>query len=307
MVTGEIEARLEHVFAAAGCDGYLCVRELGSERTIAVNADEAVVSASVFKVLVALTFFTLAATGEIDPAERVHVDPRTSLGAPSGLSIFEDEVEVTLRDLVKSMLTVSDMIATDIVMEHVGIDSINDVATSLGLPRTVVATNVMTMFESLARDVGFVSWKALASHQWQGEEVEPALERMRTAAVCDSTNPQATVTTARETAQLLALIWRDEAGPADACASVRTLMGKQLQRERIARAFKNDPDIRFSGKTGTFGGRFRNEAGVFEFPNGDCYVIAIFTSGHALYTRPLDIDDAIGDAARLAVETLQCC
>jgi beta-lactamase class A len=37
--------------------------------------------------------------------------------------------------------------------------------------------------------------------------------------------------------RLLAGVWRDEAAPAEACASVRALMAKQLQRERIARGF----------------------------------------------------------------------
>jgi beta-lactamase class A len=82
-------------------------------------------------------------------------------------------------------------------------------------------------------------------------------------------------------------------------------MGKQLQRERIARAFRTDPDVRFAGKTGTFGGRYRNEADVFEFPDGGRYAVSVFTSGRELYTRPLDIDDAIGEAARVAVTELR--
>jgi hypothetical protein len=110
----EIKGELQDLFAQAGCDGFLCAQDLGGQ-TVELNADELVISASVFKVLVALAFFTLAERGELDPTERVRVDPRTSLGAPAGLSIFEDEVETSFRDLVNSMLSVSDMIATDTV------------------------------------------------------------------------------------------------------------------------------------------------------------------------------------------------
>jgi beta-lactamase class A len=103
--------------------------------------------------------------------------------------------------------------------------------------------------------------------------------------------------------QLLRAIWRDEAGPAEACAAVRSLMAKQLQRERIARGFR-DGNVLVSGKTGTFGGAFRNEVGVVEFANGQRYAVAIFTQAHALYTRQRDIDDAIAQAANHAVTAL---
>jgi beta-lactamase class A len=301
-----INDELQHLFAEAGCDGFLCARDLERNETVALKADELVISASVFKVLVALTFFTLAELGELDPTERVRVDPRTSLGAPAGLSIFEDEVEASFRDLVNSMLSVSDMIATDTVIDRIGIHRINLLAQELTLTETVVPMNLVTTFHHFARDVGFESWQELASHAWRGEEdIEAALERMRQAAVCDPSNPQATRTTARETTELLRMIWRDMAGPPRACERVRFLMGKQLQGERIARAFRNDPDVRFAGKTGTFGGRYRNEAGVFEFPDGGRYAVSVFTRGHELYTRPLDIDDAIGEAARVAVTELR--
>jgi beta-lactamase class A len=104
--------------------------------------------------------------------------------------------------------------------------------------------------------------------------------------------------------ELLRLIWRDEAGPPEACATLRTLMGKQLQRERIARGFP-DSAARFSGKTGTFGGAFRNEIGVVELPDGARYAIAVFTRAHRLYERQLEIDAAIADASSIAVGALR--
>lgn len=296
---------MQELFAAAGCDAFLNVCDIDDDHDVALEADALVVSASVFKVAVALELFAQAATGELDPAERVRVDPRDSLRAPAGLSLFRDEVEVSLRDLAVSMITVSDSLATDELMKKVGIERVNELTRSLGLEQTVIVSDVRSMFDSLARDMGFARWDDVAAHPWDTvDEATMALtlERMRGARTCDPA--QATRTTPREMTQLLRAIWLDKAAPPEACAEVRSLMGKQLQRERIARGFR-DANVRFSGKTGSFGGAFRNEVGVVELPDGSRYALAIFTRAHALYERQRDIDDAIGTAAGQAVEALR--
>jgi beta-lactamase class A len=301
-----VEEQLREVFASSGCDGFLEASDIDSGAVVALEPEALVVSASVFKIAVALEFFRQADAGEIDPAARFRVRPQDGLGSPSGLALFSDEVEVSLRDLAVSMLTISDSIATDALLEHVGIDRVNELTGSLDLPSTVLVTGVMGMFELLSRDVGFTGWPEFSGQTWEDKaHVARVVELMKVATVCDPTHANSTRTTPHETARLLELIWRDEAAPAEACANVRRIMAKQLQRERIARAFKNDPDVAFAGKTGSFGGQWRNEAGVFTFPDGGRYAVAIFTRAHELYTRPMDIDDAIGEAARIAVDALR--
>jgi beta-lactamase class A len=293
------------LFEAAGCEAALHACDVDGDGEVGLDADVPVVSASVFKVPVALELFRQAAAGELDPTERVRVDPRSSLGAPAGLSIFSDEVEVSLRDLAASMLTVSDALATDVVLQRVGLGRVNALLRDLGFRETVVVDGVRSMFDALAADCGFADWAAFAAHSWESAseaETVRVLELFRTSRTCDPA--QANRTTARETTGLLSAIWRDEAAPPEACRSVRVLMGKQVQRERIARAFQ-EQDVRFSGKTGTFGGAFRNEAGVFELADGGRYAVAVFARAHRLYERKRDIDDAIGAAARLAVDDLR--
>ena len=72
-----------------------------------------------------------------------------------------------------------------------------------------------------------------------------------------------TSSTPREMTRLLGLIWRDEAGPAAACALVRGLMARQLFWTRLASGFP--ADVRVAGKTGTLPG-LQMEAGVAEYP-----------------------------------------
>lgn len=48
-------ARIKSVFEEAGCTGQLCVQNLDGSEEVALDADRAVVSASVVKVSIALT------------------------------------------------------------------------------------------------------------------------------------------------------------------------------------------------------------------------------------------------------------
>ncbi|GAB3954722.1 hypothetical protein GCM10027614_62320 [Micromonospora vulcania] len=111
-----------------------------------------------------------------------------------------------------------------------------------------------------------------------------------------------TSSTAREITRLLALIWRDEAGPAEACAMVRTWMARQIFWTRLAAGFP--PGVRVAGKTGTLPG-LHLEAGVAEYPDGGRYAIAVFGRADRLAPRRIDVDLALGHAARTAVEALR--
>jgi beta-lactamase class A len=98
------------------------------------------------------------------------------------------------------------------------------------------------------------------------------------------------------------MIWRDEAGPPAACAVVRELMARQLFWTRLPSGF--GPGVRVAGKTGTLPG-LHIEAGVAEYPDGGRYAIAVFARARRLDARRIDVDLAMGRAAREAVEALR--
>lgn len=74
---------LGELFARAGCQGWLCVADVDGDGEVSTRGDELVVTASVFKVAVALEVFTQAAAGRLDPGpqpdpqrDRRHHHPR---------------------------------------------------------------------------------------------------------------------------------------------------------------------------------------------------------------------------------------
>ena len=58
-------------------------------------------------------------------------------------------------------------------------------------------------------------------------------------------------------------------------------------------------------KSGSWLRVVRNEVGVAEYPDGRRYALAVFTRTTAPHTRRPDVDRAIGEAARAAVEQLR--
>ena len=282
----EALGQLREVFSSAGCDGCLHVREIDGPGEVA------------------LELFRRTAAGELDEAERVRLPPEGRTLGPTGFSVFSDDVEVSLRDLAASMLTVSDNAATDVLIGRLGLERINGLTRSLGLAETVIVSDLRSVTDGFARDVGFASWADLAATDWSEadpETIATTLERMRSARAVDPT--QASRTTPREATRLLCAIWRDEAAPPAACAQVRALMAKQLTRHRIARGFGDEAEI--SAKSGSFGGAIRNEIGVVELPGAGRYAVGVFTRAQELYEREHEINDAIGAAARIAVDAVR--
>jgi len=271
---------------------------------VEVDAELAVVSASVVEVLVALEVLAAFADGRLAPGEVVELPAAGRTPGPTGLSASPGDTSAALGELVAPMLAVSDNAATDVLLRRVGLDAVNRRARSLGLPGTVVVSDLATMIASLAADTGFPDWAAM--DRWAGAEQSPAdrarfLDRLVAAQALDPA--RATRTTAAETARLLRLVWRDEAAPPPVCARLRTLLSGQVSRDRIASGF--DPAFAVAAESGSLMSVVRNEAGVVTDPDGRAWAVAVFTRADRAYARAADVDAAIGRAAALAVSFLR--
>lgn len=302
-----IEERIRRVFAGAGAEGQLhavpvhmsteVAGEAGAEpgvREVAVGADAPVVIASIFKVLLVLEFARQVVAGQLDPRMRVRVTAADRLGG-WGTAGCLDDVELSLRDLAHFTMSVSDNSAADLLLAHVGLDTVRLLAKELGLTRTRILGGPRELLESMFAEVGARDEREFAVRY-------PALpdERKRRLAVLDPR--RTTASTPREVTRLLKLIWSDAAGPPEACALVRDWMGRQVFRHRLVTGLPDDVEV--AAKTGTLPG-LHMEAGVARYPDGECYAIAVFAHTRDLTASRATVDAAIGKAAGIAVGFLR--
>ena len=289
-------------FAAVGCSGTLCVEPLsGGNAGVDVDAGEPVSPASVIKVLIVQAALTAMARGEVDGRQRVVLPAGRRTPGPVGFSLLADDVEVSLRDLVWPTLTISDNVATDALIEAVGLEAVNALARGLGLADTVLTSDLRTMLDTMALGVGFDDYAALAAYEPAppGPSTQDVRRLLAASAALDPA--RGTRTTARDCVTLLRSIWQDRAGPPEACAGVRAAMAQQLTRHRIASGF--GPEVAVAAKSGGLMGVVRNEVGVVRLPGGSAYAVAVFTrTDPDTRVDARAVDAAIGQVARLAVD-----
>lgn len=291
MRSKELEIEIAEAAADAGTDVFAHALDIDSGAEVGLRSDEPVVTASVFKISVLTEYVRQVGTGEIDPASRVTVRAGQVTTGPTGLSVFLDDAELSLRDLALSMITVSDNAATDIVTAAVGVDRVNATMSELRLPTTVLLGDCSAMFATIHPSIPNPNVAEILAF------MDEHSAQVGSMAVC---TPELTNrSTPRESARLLQLLWTDQAADPAGCAEARRILGLQVWPHRLSSGFPRD-DVKISGKTGTMG-VVRNEVGVVEFPGGRRFAVAVFTRSHRYAARDPQADALIGRVAAALV------
>lgn len=291
---GEVTAVLQRVFDEAGVEGFVHARDIDGDREVAFRADAPVIVASIRKIAVAVAYARQAAAGVLDRAARHTITAVNRQGGGIGTDSCLHDVTMSARDLAFFMLSMSDNAATDKLMELLGVDEVRAVAAELGCPRLPVG-RYRDLWDPVWGELGLDPDRDIDAQLDQVSE-----ERIRGLAMLDPA--RAASSTPREITSLLAAIWRDRAGPAEACAEVRELMSHQLSVHRLDAGF--DDGVRVAAKNGSLWGVL-NEAAVVEYPDGGRYAVAVFLRTPVIGGRNPAADAAIGRAARIAVDHLR--
>lgn len=287
--------RVGEILRDAGCRGWVHARRVDDpDDDLGLDADEIVPIASVYKAALALVWALDADAGHLDPRQRLSLRPDGRTPGPTGLSVLDDAVEVSSRDLVRLMLTVSDNAAADHLLDLLGgPDRVTGVLNAHGhnirvrggthdaLARgqsdtgTTDASTYMRALADIHRDVATSNY-------------DPAL---------------ATAASARSLTGLLADLWGPTLVPGQHGDVVRTAMTRQVWSHRLRSGLPHD-DVTVAGKTGTLG-TLRHEIGVVSFPGEVPIAVAVLTRSARPEQHLPVVDAAIGQVAASVVHPLR--
>jgi beta-lactamase class A len=110
--------------------------DLATGQTIEFNADEPVPTASVIKLTILYTALEQIRSGKVhfdDPITLHHEDQVPGSGV---LLFFDTPVTLTLKDALTMMIAESDNTATNLVIDHLGLKTIDDQITALEMKNT---------------------------------------------------------------------------------------------------------------------------------------------------------------------------
>jgi beta-lactamase class A len=110
--------------------------QLGAGKTVAINADEQVQTASDIKLAILYEAMVEIRAGKASWDEKITLKPGEAVGGSGMLHFFDAPMTLTLKDVLTMMVIVSDNTATNLAIDRFGVDAVNARMESIGLKNT---------------------------------------------------------------------------------------------------------------------------------------------------------------------------
>ena len=247
----------------------LFATQLNTGRTVALDPDVPVQTASVIKLTILFEAMEQVRAGKAKWDEKILLAPGDGVGGSGMLHFFDTPLTLTLKDVLTMMVIVSDNTATNLMIDRFTTKAVNDRMISLGLPDTVLYKKVFA----------------------------PATEPM----AADQPKFGLGKTTARQIATVIERIGRCDLGSTSAkdaqmaaCAVALKMLKNQFYREGIARYLDHaDPEPAVSGeavasKSGALDAT-RSDVAIIASKSGPI-VLAIYTYENADHGWTVDME-----------------
>lgn len=115
---------------------WIYAKNLDTGKDYSLRGDEQVRTASTIKLAIMAETFHQAAMGKLHWNDEIVLTKEKKQGGSGILFEFSDNTKIDLRTAVNLMIVVSDNTATNLVLDKVGADNVNDFAESLGMHQT---------------------------------------------------------------------------------------------------------------------------------------------------------------------------
>ncbi|WP_051267269.1 serine hydrolase [Nakamurella lactea] len=243
----EAEQRVRDLVRPAPGRVAVVARAVPGGQGFSVAGDESFTSASLIKVPVLVSALQQVEAGALSLTQRVRVDTSPRVGGSGILAGLSDVTDVSIRDLLELMITISDNLATNLLIETLSVPTIAASIEAAGLTNTALQRRLMDL---QARSRG------LDNH-----------------------------TCATDMALLLEQIAVGEGlfGSADSYRLAREVLARQQVNDRLPRQLPHGWVL--AHKTGELDG-VRHDAGFVTVDSSPVLVIAVLTEGFGTGEEP---------------------
>jgi len=276
-------SRLREVVAQAVVDSSgdmgVAIQHVETGQALDVNGGRPFPMASTVKVPILVELFHQVESGALRLDEMISLRPLDlHLGSGQLRDYIVPGVSLSLENLALLMMRVSDNSATDIVLDKVGIDAVNERMAALGVSDIVVNRSTQDL---ILEQMGFEDWSTegmtLDELMAKLNDYEVAPGELEMAAARFDLDRQDTATP-NAINRLLEMILRGEAvGPESSARMVEIMLACETGLDRM-RGFLPET-VPVAHKTGTIGGTV-NDVGIVFLPEGRGHVlISILSKG----------------------------
>lgn len=231
-------------------------KHLESGRELELRANDPVRSASTIKVPILIEAFAQAAAGKLSLDEKITLRDVDKFGGSGVLTEFSAGLAFPLRDLLHLMIVLSDNTATNLVIDRITADAVNERMASLGLTQTRLMRKILS---------------SQPASGFSEEGRKPENQRFGLGRTCP-----------REMAALLERLERGQIVDAASCRQMLDILLRQQYRDGILRRY---PSVKMANKTGALDA-LRSDAALIDTGHGRVAMsISVDNLGPAYYSE----------------------
>jgi len=221
---------------------FFCARNLGTGDALGYRENERVRTASTIKLPIMAAVFDRVRAGKARWEEWIELREEDKVSGSGVLRELSPGVKLPLRDLVRLMIVVSDNTATNLVLDRITADAVNEFLDTLGLKQTRALRKVRGDGADLKAPSGWSKAGLLEENRRFGLGVSTSREMVELLALLD----QGKVVSPEDSREMLAILERQQ---------YKDGIGRKLAEYKVA------------SKSGALDA-LRSDAGIVATPKG---------------------------------------
>ncbi len=241
--------------AGIDADVWYYAKNLDTGKVLSRKPEERVRTASTIKLPVMAAVFDLVAKGRVKWDETLVLREEDKVSGSGVLREFSSGIRLPLRDVVHMMIVVSDNTATNMVLERITADAVNEFSDRLGLKQTLSLRKVRGDGNQLKAPTGWSKAGMIEENRRFGLGIS----------------------TSRDMGVLIEKLVKGEVVSAEASKQMLDILGRQQYKDGIGRRLPEDK-YKVHSKSGALDA-LRSDVGLAVTPGGEKISIAVTVDG----------------------------